>query len=55
VQLIQNLIERSGRDAEVLTLRPTKTAAYIGEQDEFTLEVCCGSIAHRLILTLPSG
>ena len=53
VQLIENLINRGRRNAEVFPLRRTETVAYVGEHGEFTLEVCRGSIAHRLIL--PNG
>ncbi|WKN60675.1 hypothetical protein HJ581_0044175 [Rhodococcus opacus] len=30
-----------------------ETVAYVGEHGEFTLEVCCGSISHGLVL--PGG
>ncbi len=39
----RDIIEHGHRDAELLTLRHTKSSAYIGEHGESTLEVCCGS------------
>jgi hypothetical protein len=50
VALIENLVDGRGRDTEVSTLRSPETVTYVGEHGEFTLEVCCGSVAHVLIL-----
>ncbi|SEB35822.1 hypothetical protein SAMN04490220_0329 [Rhodococcus jostii] len=50
VELIENLVDGGGRDTEVFTLRSPETVAYVGEHGEFTLDVCCGSVAHGLIL-----
>ncbi|EKT78040.1 hypothetical protein WSS_A34537 [Rhodococcus opacus M213] len=49
-ELIENLDDRGRRDTEVLASRSTEAVAYVGEHGEFTLEVCCGSVAHVLIL-----
>lgn len=37
-------------NTEIFTLRSPETIAYEGEHGEYTLEVCCGSVAHGLIL-----
>ena len=52
VELIENLVDGRGWDAEVFALRVPEAVAYV-EDGEFTLEVCCGSVAHGLIL--PGG
>ncbi|WKN59577.1 hypothetical protein HJ581_0005740 [Rhodococcus opacus] len=49
-ELIENLDDRGRRDTEVLASRSTEAVAYVGEHGEFTLEVCCGSVAQVLIL-----
>ena len=43
VELIENLVDGGGRDAEVVALRVSEAVAYVGEHGEFTREVCCGS------------
>ncbi|WP_037239686.1 hypothetical protein [Rhodococcus wratislaviensis] len=50
VELIENLIDAGGRDAEVAVLRGADAAADGDEHGEFTFEVCCGSVAHCFIL-----
>jgi hypothetical protein len=50
VEFIENLVDRGGRDTEAFALRSPETVACVGEHGEFPLEICCGSVAHGLIL-----
>ena len=50
VELIENLVDGRGRDAEVVALRVSEAVAYVGEHGEFTFEVCCGLVAQGVIL-----